>query len=99
MLVGVLDDDAEAGVADGVFGGSEDPDAWVVHLDDGVDALAGTEEEGLDRGGCRNRAAVEGDHLKRVAWQREASVLDGRGVEDAQQDALALFDPDGLAGS
>ena len=48
VLVGVLDDEAEAGAADGVFGGAEDPDAGVVHLDDGVDALAGADEEGVD---------------------------------------------------
>ena len=99
VLVFVLDDEAEAGVADGVLGGAEDPDAGVVHLDDGVDALAGAEEDGVDGGGGGDGVAVEGDDLELVAGEGDAAVLDGGGVEEVEEDALALFDAEGFAGA
>ena len=99
VLVGVLKDEAEAGGADGVFGGSEDPDAGVVHLDQGVDALAGAEEEGLDQRGVGDGVAVEREDLELVAGEREAAVLNGAGVEEVEEDAVTLFDAEGFAGA
>ena len=99
VLVGVFDDDAEAGVADEVGGRAEDPVAGVVHLDDGADALAGAEEEGFDEGGVGDGVAVEGDDLEFVAAEGDAAVLDGAGVEEVEEDALALGDADGFAGA
>jgi hypothetical protein len=58
VLVGVLDDEAEAGVADQLGGLAEDPVAGVVHLDDGADALARAEDEALDQGGRGHGVAV-----------------------------------------
>jgi hypothetical protein len=69
--------------------GAEDPDAGVVHLDDGADALAGAEEEGLDEGGVGDGVAVERDDLELVAAEGDAAVLDGGGVEEVEEDALA----------
>ena len=99
VLVLVLDDEAEAGAADLFVGGSEDPDAGVVHLDDGVDALAGAEEDGFDGLGGGDGVAIEGDDLKLVAGEGDAAVLDGAGVEEVEEDALAGFDAEGFAGA
>ncbi len=83
----------------GSSGAPEDPDAGVVHLDDGVDALAGAEEEGFDELGVGDGVAVERDDLELVAGEGDAAVLDGAGVEEVEEDALAFFDADGFAGA
>ena len=79
------------------FGCAEDPVAGIVHLDDGADALAGTEREGFDERGIRDGIAVERDDLKLVAAEGDAAVLDGGGVEEVEEDALACGDADGFA--
>jgi hypothetical protein len=99
VLVGVFEDDAEAGVANQVFGCAEDPVAWVVHLDDGADSFAGTEGESFDQRWVRNGVAIEGDDLELVAAEGNAAVLDGGGVEEVEEDALALRNADGFAGA
>ena len=99
MLVGVFDEDAEAGVADEVGRFAEDPVAGVVHFHDGADALAGAEGERFDQGGVGDGVAVEGDDLELVAAEGDAAVLDGAGVEEVEEDALALGDADGFAGA
>jgi hypothetical protein len=48
VLVGIFNDDTQAGATDVFFGCAEDPDSGMVHLHDGVDALARAEEEGFD---------------------------------------------------
>ena len=48
VLVRVLDDDTQTGVAMGIFDRAEDPNAGVVHLHDGVDALGGSYKQGFD---------------------------------------------------
>src|SRR5882724_11713608 len=97
MLVGVLDDDAEAGGADGIFGCAKYPHSGMVHLDYCIDALARAKEEGFDRLGRGNWVAVERDDLELVARKCDATVLDGAGVEQVKEDALALLDADGFA--
>ncbi len=72
MLVGVLDHDAEAGLADGVIGRAQDPDAGLVHFDVGVDALAGAERQHLDGLRRGHRVAIERQHLELVTGQGDA---------------------------
>jgi len=97
VLTGVLDDDAEAGHADGVFRRTENPDTRVIHFDNGVDAFASADEEALDRLWCGDGVSVESDDLEFVSGEGDAAVFDGAGVEEVEEDALAFFDADGLA--
>ncbi len=96
-MAGVFDDDAHAVMAVVVGEVAHDPDAGVVHLDDGGDAFGGAEPEDGDGGGSGDGVAVEGDDFEGVAEEREAADLGGAGVDDVEEDTLAGFDADGLA--
>ena len=98
VLVGVLDDDAEAGVADVVGGLAEDPDCRDCSSRRRRRALAGAEEE------ARRRAGVgTGLPSRAKTWNlwppKRAAVFDRAGVEEVEEDALALADADGFAGA
>ena len=90
VLACVLDHDAEAGVADGLFGAAENPDAGMIHFDFSIDALAGAEEEESTslRGG--HGIAVHRDDPQLMAGQGDAAIFDGAGVEKMDQQLLAL---------
>ncbi len=90
-MAGVFDDDAHAVMAVVVGEVAHDPDAGVIHFDDGGDALGGAEPEDGDGGGRGHRIAVERDDLEGVAGQREAANFGGAAVEDVEEDALALL--------
>ena len=47
-----------------LLGCAQDPDARLVHLDDGIDALAGAEQDPIDLLRNRDRIAIQRDHLK-----------------------------------
>ena len=76
---------------------AHDPDTGVVHFYDGGDALGGAEPEDRHGNGLGERVAVHGNDGEGVAGKREAANLGGAAVEDVEEDALALFDADGLA--
>ncbi len=96
-MAGVFDDDAHAVMAVVVGEVAHDPDAGVLHVDDGGDAFGGAEPEDGDGGGSGHRVSVERDDFEGVAGEREAADLGGAGVDDVEEDALAGFDADGLA--
>ncbi len=86
---GVFDDDAHAVMAVVIGGVAHDPDAGMIHLDDGGDALGGAEPEHGDCRGIGHGVAVECDDLELVAGKREAANFGGAAVEDVEQHALA----------
>ena len=94
---GVLDDDPHAALAVVVGKIAHDPDARMVHLDDGRDALGRPEPEHRHVLRRRHRIAVERDDFERVSGQREAADFAGAGVQDVEQHAFALLHADGLA--
>ena len=59
VLVRVLDDDAEAEIADVVLGRAKDPNAGLVHVDEGIDALTGAKQKRID--GLRRWHGIAGD--------------------------------------
>ena len=81
-----------------VVGGiAHDPDAGMIHLDDGGDALGGAEPEDghIDR--IRHGIAIERDDAERVAGQRQAANLGGAAVQHMKEDALALLHANGFS--
>ena len=84
MLVGIFNDHSQARVAQIILDRAEDPDTWVVHLDDGIDALAGTEKEGLDHPRRGDRVAIERKHLECMAGQRDAAILNGARIQQME---------------
>src|ERR1700679_815377 len=75
MLIGVLDDDSEAGVACGIVGRSQNPDTGAVHLDIRVYSLAGREGDDSGGPGLRDGVAVERQHVKFVAGKGDGAVF------------------------
>jgi hypothetical protein len=96
-LVGVLDDHAKAHLPILVPDRSENPDAGAVHLDDHVGTFRRREKQRIDASLRRHRVAVERDHGKAMAGQRQRDVLGRAGVEQPEQHALAFADADGRA--
>ena len=78
---------------------AEHPDARIVHLHERADALSGREPQHGYRARARHRVAIESHHAQGVAGERNPVHLGGARVEDMQQDALPLLDPERLAES
>ncbi len=97
FAAGVFDDDAHAVMAIVVVEVSHDPDAGMIHFDDGGEALGGSEPENGNADGLGERVAVHGDDGEGVAGKGEAANLGGAGVEDVEENALAGFHADGFA--
>src|SRR6185437_14018742 len=76
---------------------THDPYAWIVHFNDGADALPGAEEEGFDCGGIGDWVAVERDDLEFMATERDAAVLGGACGAEVEEDALTLAHAKGFA--
>ncbi len=76
---------------------AHDPDAGVVHLDDGGDALCRAQPQAGHTHGCGKWIAVQGDDGEGVAGQREAANLARASVEHVEEHALSLFYADRLA--
>ena len=91
----VLDNRAHPGVAEVVARFAENPDARRVHDDDGGDALGRTEAQRLDLCLGGDGSAIEREHLKLVAREREPMRFSGAGVENVKEHALALAHLDG----
>src|ERR1700677_972826 len=76
---------------------TEYPYAWLIHVNDGGDALGRAEPEHRDLRRRRNRITVQRHDAKDMAGQREASDLACAGIQHVHQDALARFDAQGFA--
>src|ERR1019366_5385554 len=69
----------------------------MVHLDDGGNAFRGAEPQYRHRDRRRYRVAVERHNLERMAWQSQTANLRSAAIEDMEQHALAVLNPDRLA--
>jgi len=95
--IGIFNDDAETGVANILVRRTEDPDAGLIHLDDGIHAFAGADKNSFGGLGNGYGVAVEGDDLKEMARKSNALIFDGTGVEQVHEHALAGLYADGIA--
>ncbi len=97
VLIGVFDDNAQAAFAHRVLGRAHDPDAGLVHLHPGIDALARTQHQHVHRRRRGHRISVQRDHVEFVAGQRQMAVLDGAGVQKMKHHAFAGLHADRFA--
>ena len=97
LLIGVFDDDAHAVVAVVVGEIAENPDAGMIHGDEGGDALGRAEPEDRNLGAGGDGVAVESDDFEGVTGEGEAANFCGAAVEDVEEQAFAGFDSDGIA--
>ncbi len=98
VLAGVFDDDAQTALAGGVIGGSQYPHARLIHFHDGIDALARSQGQHLDRLRVRDRIAIQGQHMELMAGQGDGAVLHGAGVQQMHQHAAARPHADRFSG-
>ena len=91
MLVRVLDDEAEAEIANVVLRRAEDPNAGLVHVDEGIDALTGAEQKRIDGLRRWHGIAVEREDAKFMAGKRYAAIFDRAGIEHVYEQAVALL--------
>src|SRR5580698_4670050 len=99
MLSSVLHHDSQAGLANHLLRRAENPDSWIVHLDDGIDAFSRAQKDGIERLWRWHGVSVQRDYLHPVAGKGDAAVLDCAGVEEVNQQPLAFTYADRLAGS
>ena len=97
LATGVFDDDSHAVPAIVVVEVAHDPDAGMIHFDDGGEALGGSEPEDWNADGLGKRIAIHGDDGEGVAGKGEAANLGGAGVEDVKENAFAGFHADRFA--
>src|SRR5580700_605549 len=76
---------------------AENPDAWIIHVDNGIDALTYAEIEHAHRSGARHRVAVQCEDVKRVPRQMQLNVLRRTCIQNVKEDALALLYPERTA--
>ena len=67
MLAGVFHDHAQPALAGGIIGGPQNPHARLIHLHDGIDALARTQGEHLDGARVGHRIAIQRQHVELMA--------------------------------
>ncbi len=82
--IGVFDDDTHTGGLDVFADFAHDPDAGVVHFNDGADALGGGEAQHGDELWRGDGVAIEGEDAELVAGEGEPVLLGGAGVEDVE---------------
>src|ERR1700722_4025126 len=99
MLISVLHPHTQSRFAHPFLGGPENPDAGIIHLDFYINALARADEDGIKHLGRRSGISIERDHFHYVSVERNAAILDCAGVEEMNEQPLALADTDGIAGT
>src|SRR6516165_1619154 len=93
---GIFDDNAHTTLAVFIDGLAQNPNAGVLHLDDGRDALSCTEPKNRHRHRVWHQVAVERHDLEQMARQRQAADLAGARVQHVEEHALARLDSDRL---
>src|ERR1700722_6064408 len=95
----VLHDDPHPATTIFVHRSTQNPNARIFHLDDGVNSFGRSELEHFNLIRSRNRVAVQCDYIEFVTWQRQFNGLCGACVQDAKHDSLTFLNPYWLTGS
>src|SRR5579859_472372 len=71
----------------------------MVHLDFDIDAFARTNEYRIERLRSWDRVPIQRNHSHLVPGKGNAAILNRAGIEEVDEQSLALADTDGLARS
>ena len=99
MLIGVLDDDSESGVACRFIRRAEDPNTRPIHLNISVDAFTGSESDDSGRPGLRDRIAIERQDVELMAGKRDGTIFHRAGVQQVDEHTRSRAHTDGLTGA
>ena len=97
FAAGVFDHDAHAVTTVVVVEVAHDPDAGMVHFNDGGNSLRGSEPEDRNANRFRQWIAVHRNHAEGVTGKSEAANLGGAAVQNVKQYPLALLHAHRLA--
>ena len=97
VLIGVLDDDAQAAFAHRILRRAHDPDAGLIHFHPSIDPLARTQYQNVHRRRSGHGISIQRDHVELVAGQRQMAILNRAGVEKMEHHALPHFHANRLA--
>src|SRR6266446_5779301 len=89
----VLHDDPHPAITIFVRRSTQDPNARIFHLHDGVNSFGRSELEHFNLIRPRNRVAVQCDYIEFVTWQGQLDGLCGTCIQDAKHNSLTFLNP------
>src|SRR6266571_4001400 len=92
-----FDNNAQSFLAVIILYRAENPDTRIVHLNDGIGPLRGGEIDHVNRLCDREWVAVQGHDIEMVPRQCQSDWLGRAGIKQAEENALAVADPNRIA--
>ena len=87
----VFNNDTETHLAIHLIDSAEDPNAWIVHLNDDVRPLGNVQPQHVDRRWRRDPIAIQGNDSEPMARQRQGGPHACAGIEQPEKNTLPLF--------